>query len=56
MFSMAQNSHMTSILNNPKLLFQMNLGPIPYPILKFEVCILLFPILMAIEGLRTRVA
>ena len=41
MFSMAQNSYMTSIFNNPKLLHHKNLGPITHLILKFEACILL---------------
>ena len=41
MFSMAQNMHMTSILNNPRLLHHEILGAISHLTLKFEACILL---------------
>ena len=40
MFSMALNVHITSILNNPRLLHHEILGAIPHLVLKFEACIL----------------
>ena len=38
MFSIAQNRHMASILNNPRLLHLEIIGALPYLILKFEAC------------------